>query len=161
MPAPVSRLRGVSADRVEGGPGQDGPPAPGRRGGPFSFAVGRASSTVVVTVRGVLDGAGAGALRRVLADLIEDQGNLAVVVDLRHLALGPESELGVFAWAARCADRRGATLELADPPDDVEAWLEAQGLGRADCGGGGLVRVPSGRGGGQGRTRPVPPGGGE
>lgn len=152
----------MSADRLDDGPGRDGAPAPDRRsGGPFTVAVGRASSTVVVTVRGVLDGKGEGGLRRVLADLIEDQGNLAVVVDLRHLGLGPESDVGVFAWAAHCADRRGGTLVLADPPDEVAASLEAQGLGRAEGGSGRLVRVLGSHGGRSGRMPSDPPGGGE
>ncbi|MGH9156187.1 MAG: STAS domain-containing protein, partial [Acidimicrobiales bacterium] len=89
----------------------------------------RALGTVVVTVHGDLDGAGAGKLSIVLADLIDGQGNLAVVVDLHDAgASDVGGALAVFAAAARKAGRRGGALRLSYPPDQVHQALQLQGL---------------------------------
>lgn len=109
-----------------------GPPeAAGTPGGPpaadFSFAVRRARGTGVVTARGVLDGDGSHALGDVLTDLIDDRGNLAVVVDLHDLGPGRPEHLGVFAAAARSA---GGAARWSSPSQRGR-WrpaLEALGL---------------------------------
>ncbi|MGH9149464.1 MAG: STAS domain-containing protein [Acidimicrobiales bacterium] len=94
------------------------------------IAISRAMGTVVVTVHGDLDVAGARHLASVLADLIDGQGNLAVVVDLRD-AGGPDpAAVGVFAAAAENATRRGGVLSLCDPPDLLYEALQRQGLGQ-------------------------------
>ena len=124
-------------------------------GSTFSFRVARVSGTVVVTACGVLDGAAAELLGDALVDLIDNQGNLDVVVDVRDLREGPQADLGVFATAARAATRRGGTLVLADPPADVAAALDAAGLGgRTVFSGGGAARCDGRRGGWAG-PRPV------
>lgn len=103
----------------------------------FSYAVGRASGTVVVTTHGPLGDDGVGALADVLTDLIADQGNLAVVVDVRDLRLEGAEDLTLLGAAARSADGQGGTLLFADPCDRLAAALRAAGLGdQTVCSGG-------------------------
>lgn len=102
----------VSSPSAQPAPGgeEEGPPglARGDRAAPaLSLAVGRALGTVVVTVDGVLNVDSSKFLARVLGDLIEGQGNLAVAVDLGKAVVDPEA-VTVFAEAAQRASRRGA-----------------------------------------------------
>jgi len=58
------------------------------------------------------------------------KGNLAVIVDL-HDASAPDARgLSALATAAERAGRRGATLTLADPPDELHEPLALLGLAR-------------------------------
>ena len=50
---------------------------------PFSLAIRRELGTVVVTVDGELESRSCVAVERVLTDLVEGQGNVRVVVDMR------------------------------------------------------------------------------
>lgn len=85
---------------------------------------------MVVTVRGVLDGVGSVALEHVLTDLIEDQGNLALVVDLKGTtALGPEA-LAVLLLAAQRARRHGGQFILSYPSD--QTWEDLQASAPAE-----------------------------
>lgn len=113
-------------------------PAPGEEEGPpglvrgdratsgLSLVVGRALGTVVVTVDGVLNVDSSEFLARVLGDLIEGQGNLAVAVDLGKAVVDPEAVM-VFAEAAQRASRRGAKFILERPPVEAHAALQAAG----------------------------------
>ncbi len=103
-----------------------GPVTPGDAPVPFGVAVSRDRGTVVVTVHGYLDLAGAQHLDAVLADLIDGQGNLAVVIDLHDAGDAGMSVfvVSVFAGAAKCASRRGATLSLRGPPPQVHQALQ-------------------------------------
>lgn len=115
-----------------------GQPAPGEEEGPpgvvrgdratptLSLVVGRALGTVVVTVDGVLNVDSSELLARVLGDLIEGQGNLAVAVDLGKAIVDPEA-VTVFAEAAQRASRRGAKFILEKPPIEAHAALQARG----------------------------------
>lgn len=96
----------------------------------FSIAIGRALGTVVVTVHGDLDELGARHLGSVLADLIDGQGNLAVVVDLQDTVASENGDLSVFATAAAHARRHGGVLSLSDPPDALYRALALVGLDR-------------------------------
>ena len=82
-----------------------------------------------MTTHGDLDVAGARPLGSVLADIIDGQGNLAVVVDLHDATAIDASGLTVFATAAALASRRGASLTLSNPPDVLHQALALQGLG--------------------------------
>jgi anti-sigma B factor antagonist len=86
---------------------------------------------VVVTAHGPLDAANGAVLKSVLADLIEGQGNMNVVVDLHDVGWVDPSSLGVLVASAASAARRGGGLTLADPCETVAAELEASGLGPA------------------------------
>lgn len=96
---------------------------------PFSVAVSRALGTVVVSVHGRLDTANAPALHRLLEDLIDGQGNLALVVNAGDMAVGGAAPLAVLAEAVGSAASRGGVLLIADPPPSTLAVLEAAGLG--------------------------------
>ena len=90
--------------------------------------VGRALGTVVVTVDGALNLESSELLARVLSDLIEGQGNLAVAVDLGKAIVDPEA-VTVFAEAAERASERGATFILERPPIETHEALEDRGYG--------------------------------
>lgn len=97
----------------------------------FSCAVTRVLGVVVVTVHGSLDASSCSALEAVLADLIEGQGNLRVVVDVGDMAVVDPSCLGVLVAAADSAAGRGGEVTFAHPTDSVARALEVAGLGGA------------------------------
>lgn len=96
--------------------------------GSASVGVRRALGTVVVTVHEELDGSGAAHLDRILADLIDGQGNLAVVVDLGDVSVVESDGLAVLVAAAERAEGRGGALRLVNPPERVHQALEPRGL---------------------------------
>jgi anti-anti-sigma factor len=93
-----------------------------------SIVVGRYLGTVVVTVHGELDLTRAGHLGTILADLIDGQGNLSIVVDLQDATATDADSLWVFTEAAERARRRGATMRLNQPPAPLYEALELRGL---------------------------------
>ena len=93
-----------------------------------SIVVGRYKGTVVVTVHGELDLSKAAALGATLADLIDGQGNLSVVVDLHDASASDADCLWVFTEAAERARRRGGRLKLSGPPDSIHSALQLRGL---------------------------------
>lgn len=95
---------------------------------PASIVIGRYQGTVVVTVHGELDLPGAAHLGAALADLIDGQGNLSVVVDLHGATATDADCLWVFTDAAERARRRGGTITLSDPPGPIQAALHLRGL---------------------------------
>lgn len=96
--------------------------------GRSSIVVGRCQGTVVVTVHGELDLPKAAHLGATLADLIDGQGNLSVVVDL-HDATGSDPDcLSVLVEAAERARRRGGRIELNEPPGSLRSALQLRGL---------------------------------
>jgi anti-anti-sigma factor len=94
----------------------------------FSFVIGRAMGTVVVTARGELDAPACNQLGRVLRDLIEGQGNLTVVVDLNEVASIHSSGVRVLVEAVSLAEERGGLLMVSDPPHATRDKLEACGM---------------------------------
>src|SRR5437763_820742 len=84
-----------------------GPVAPNgvavARSARFRIGISRDQGTVVIGVHGDLDGPGARHLRSVLDDIIDGQGNMAVVVDLHDVCITEPSGLSVFAAAAKRA----------------------------------------------------------
>jgi anti-anti-sigma factor len=96
-----------------------------RRG--FSFRVSRVSGRVVVTARGTLDTSASATLDHALRDLIDDQGNMAVVVDLGEVTVPDLACTGVFLAAAESAASRGGELVITDPPDAVTWALVTSG----------------------------------
>lgn len=111
-----------------------------RRG--FSFEVSRISGRVVVAAHGSLDREAWPVLDRALRDLIDNQGNMVVVVDLADVTVTDLACTGVFLAAAASAARRGGKLVLAAPPAAVRWAVEA-----ADAPGGiavtGQIALPS------------------
>ena len=107
----------------------------------LSLVVGRALGTVVVTVDGALNLEGSQLLARLLGDLIEGQGNLAVAVDLGTAIVEPEA-LTVFVDAAQRAHKRGTKFVLKQPPIETHEALQAGGYA-------GLVEILPRRGSGR------------
>jgi anti-anti-sigma factor len=112
--------------------------APSRRA--FSFEVSRIAGRVVVVAHGTLDDAACPVLDRALRDLIDNQGNMTVVVDLADVTVSDLACTGVLLAAADSAARRGGALVLASPPPAVRWALEAAD---ADTRGGIAVTGPS------------------
>lgn len=92
------------------------------------LVVGRVLGTVVVALSGEIDGCTSSFLGAVLTDLIEGQGNQAVVVDLADLRRLDRSATEVLATAAHTSSRRRGRLALSRPSADVAKVLAAAGL---------------------------------
>ena len=93
-----------------------------------SIVVSRNRGTVVVTVHGELDLPRAGDLGAMLADLIDGQGNLSVVVDLHDATASEADCLWVFTEAAERARRHGGMIRLTEPPPPLHSALQLRGL---------------------------------
>jgi anti-anti-sigma factor len=96
---------------------------------PWRLAVSRALGAVVVTVEGVLDRRTSAALGRVLADLIDGQGNLFVIVDLRRLVVDDSASLRVLTRARCAVEARSGRFLLAGSSPRTAWALRAAGLG--------------------------------
>ena len=115
---------------VSPGP-SDGPqgPAPDDvRHQPLRLAIARAFGAVVVTVHGELDIDTSSVLGQSLEDLIEGQGNLFVVVDLRDIVVSDPAGLAVLTTARGGIEERGGQFVLASPSADTDRALRAAGL---------------------------------
>jgi anti-anti-sigma factor len=84
----------------------------------------RALGRIVVTPSGAVDAVAATRLRSLLADLIEGQGNLEVVVDAMYVASIDETAVKVLREATRRMGERGGTLVISSPRPEVRAMLE-------------------------------------
>ena len=93
-----------------------------------SIVVSRNRGTVVVTVSGELDLPRAGDLGAMLADLIDGQGNLSVVVDLHDATASDADCLWVFTDAAERARRHGGMIKVSGPPAPLYSALQLRGL---------------------------------
>ena len=97
---------------------------------PFQVVVSRDMGTVVVTVRGELDTYTAPRLRHELKGLIDDQGNLAVVVDLGEMTFIDSSGLAVLVDGLKRMRLHGGRLTLSNPNRNTAKVLEISGLDR-------------------------------
>jgi anti-anti-sigma factor len=89
------------------------------------FAISRALGKVIVTVHGDVD---ARHLRQTLVDLVDGQGNLDLVIDLRDAdSLDPDG-VAALARAATRVQQHGGVLVVSDPHPDVAQLLESSGL---------------------------------
>lgn len=98
---------------------------------PSRIEIGRHQGAVVVTVHGEFDLAAAAQLRPMLADLIDGQGNLSLIVDLHDATVSATDadDMSVFADAARRAHLRGGAMTLIGPPSLLHGALRRRGLG--------------------------------
>jgi anti-sigma B factor antagonist len=101
---------------------------PGESFGELIVEVGRAEGRVVVRLRGDLDVHSAPRLRRTLADLIEGQGNLVVVVDLAGLDFLDAVGLGVLVRAGRDLQSRGGEIVFRAPSRAICRVFHITGL---------------------------------
>ncbi len=86
---------------------------------------------VVATAHGPLGASEGAGLEDLLVDLIEDQGNLKVVLDVRDVDGLGASGLEVLVAAADAESRLGGELTFAGPALADAAALRAVGLGDA------------------------------
>lgn len=84
----------------------------------------RAFGRVVVTPHGALDREAVPLMRHVLTDLIDDQGNLDVVIDARHIVAIDTAVVEVLIDTAQHVGLLGGTLEIATQHEEVRAQLE-------------------------------------
>ncbi|MGH9265270.1 MAG: STAS domain-containing protein [Acidimicrobiales bacterium] len=124
--SPSGRSAHLRADVAGPQQGRAGPGMPGHARP--SVVIGRYQGTIVVTVHGELDPSGAEHLDRMLADLIEGQGNMSLIVDLHDATATDPGRVSVLADAAECARRRGALLTFSKPSAVVREALRARGL---------------------------------
>ncbi|MDP9403295.1 MAG: STAS domain-containing protein [Actinomycetota bacterium] len=96
----------------------------------FSLTFARQDGAVVVGIIGELDHSTAAVLGRRLHDLLEDQGNLAVVLDLADMTFVDSSGLSVFVTAFRHLRERGGHLVLRRPSASTTKVFEITGLHR-------------------------------
>ena len=82
----------------------------------WQVRIARSEGTVVVTVRGELDVEKAADLGGILADLIDGQGNLSIVVDLQEASATDRDCLWILTEAAERAHRRGTRLKVDANP---------------------------------------------
>jgi anti-anti-sigma factor len=129
----VSAARELTLGPSGAPPGDDGAPSLGpdasttrRRS---AIVIGRYQQTVVVTVHGELDSARAVQLGDILADLIDGQGNLSLLVDLHDATAADAEPLSVFTDADERARRRGGAVTLSKPPAPLHQALRELGLG--------------------------------
>ena len=113
-------------DRASPSPGPEGTATTRSRS---AIVIGRYQETVVVTVHGELDHPRAAHLGHVLADLIDGQGNLSLLVDLHDATAADARQMSVFADADERARRHGGSITLSKPPAALHEALRQQGLG--------------------------------
>lgn len=121
------------------------------RGGPVSIS--RALGMVVVTVHGAIDAQMSEQLRHLLADLIDNQGNLDVVIDLRDVDMIDLTGIEVVVEASERMRCKGGRLVLSEARSVESASLGGASVSRdlrpyaQPAQRGGMVMAPSGRGG--------------
>ena len=96
--------------------------------GPLALRFSRHQQTVVLHVAGDLDGSTAPVLRHALAGVIEDQGNLAVRLDLREMTFIDSTGLTVLVGARRRLGEKGGHLTLANLRPQTLKVLDIAGL---------------------------------
>jgi anti-anti-sigma factor len=94
----------------------------------FSLVFSRALGKVVVHVHGALEARTAPVLRQRLADLVQAQGNLFVVVDLRDMPIIDDRGIEVLAEAHRWLEAKGGELVLSGPQPEPGKRLESTAL---------------------------------
>ena len=82
----------------------------------------------MVTVCGELDAEKSKHLGVILADLIDGQGNMSILVDLHEASAADPDCLWMLTEAAERAHRRGATMRLDAAPAEITSALELRGL---------------------------------
>ena len=98
---------------------------------PFALSVHREGAAVVVAVSGELDLDTSPRLRRVLLDLVRDQGNRSIVLDVASLTFIDSSALGVLVTVHRDLSAVDGVLTVRSPTNAVRRVFEITGLDRA------------------------------
>jgi len=82
-----------------------------------SLSISRALGNVVVTLHGHVD---AQVLSRTLVDLIENQGNLHLIIDLGDAAYLDEETVSILVGSSVRTRRRGGELILSGPVPAIQ-----------------------------------------
>jgi anti-anti-sigma factor len=130
----VSRDPHFPADEVDPPQDDGASPSPGPAGtattrSRSALVIGRYQETVVVTVHGELEHPRTAHLGHVLADLIDGQGNMSLVVDLHDATAADARQMLVLADADQRARQRGGSITLSKPSAALHQVLRQQGLG--------------------------------
>jgi anti-anti-sigma factor len=151
-PGQLHRLRALGCDYVQGfyllppqddlvthvarrvDDGGDAEPLHGSRG--LSITFGRESGFVVLRLSGNIDRSTSAELRERLSDVIDEQGNLSVMLDLAGVRVIDRNGAQVLGAAYDRLHVKGGSLALARPGTTVHQMLVRFGL--AD-----LVRAPA------------------
>jgi len=88
----------------------------------------RALGRIVITPRGEFTSSSVRSLHGILQDLIEGQGNLAIIVDAMFITSVDERIARVFADAAGRMSHHNGTFVVASANERVRASLEAVGV---------------------------------
>lgn len=96
----------------------------------FSATVSRIGGRVLVEVGGELDVYSSPHLRSTLLDLIDGQGNLALVIDLADLQFIDSTGLGVLLTALRRSRAHGGDVVLRNPTPATLRLLRVTGMDR-------------------------------
>jgi anti-sigma B factor antagonist len=99
-----------------------------RRFGEFSTEITRVLERAVVRVHGDVDLLTAPRLQRELADLIDGQGNLSVIVDLSGVTFLDSTGIHALIDARERMLRHGGDLILSSPTPSTLRTLEVCGL---------------------------------
>jgi anti-anti-sigma factor len=78
-----------------------------------AISISRALSRVIVTLRGALDARAALRLRPLLWDLIDGQGNLDVVIDLRDVVVIDPAGIGLLVGTSERMHQHGGRIEFS------------------------------------------------
>jgi len=92
-----------------------------------SFTIRRCLGTVVLSIRGQVELEDWSRINGILTDLIDDQGNLDVVVDLGEVTALERAAVPLIVHCARRAHSHGGRLRLADRACRDRSWLRPPG----------------------------------
>lgn len=96
----------------------------------FTFTVSRIEGRVLVRVGGELDAYSSPHLRSTLLDLIDGQGNLALVIDLGNLDFIDSTGLSVLMTALRRSRDHGGDVVLRHPRPSTMRLLRITAMDR-------------------------------
>jgi anti-sigma B factor antagonist len=94
----------------------------------FSCAITHAGDTAFATTHGDIDLTAAHQLRRSLRTIVQDDAIRRIVVDMAGVTFMDSAVLGVLIATRTAAERRGATLTVANPGPMVSMVLTLTGL---------------------------------
>jgi anti-anti-sigma factor len=94
----------------------------------LDLAYRRDGRDVVVAVRGDIDLSSAAYLEQALAELIDEQGNLSIVLDLERLEFMGSTGVALLLKARERARLKGGEIILARPSSSARRVLEISGV---------------------------------
>ena len=96
----------------------------------FSLVFSRALGKVIIHIHGALDASTAKELKDRLVDIIDGQGNRALVLDLRDMTTIDAAGFSVIVDALKRMQKKGGELVLSAPTPPVAQAFEDAGLNK-------------------------------